>query len=119
LEAIAVSGTKRIPIARRHAPPISPTAVAIFGEMMQCACTCPDDFDFVRDQHCPGCQKYRELERHLHHELKLRPWQKTVEDPRAEVHPTCQADEQARQRWLTLEAALRERQDEARAVAPR
>jgi hypothetical protein len=110
-----MSGTKRIPIARRHTPPISPTAVEIFAQMRACVCDCPDDLDFVRDQRCLGCQRYSELERQLRRELRCKIWEQVVEDPAAPVHPTLRLDEDARQRWRALEAALRERRDEARA----
>ncbi len=105
-----MSGTKRIPLNRQHRPSLTPMAIEIFAQMRACVCDCPGDFDFTRDQRCLDCQRYNELERQLRRELKLKIWEQVVEDPAAAVHPTLRPDEEARQRWLALEAALRERE---------
>ena len=108
-----MSGTKRIPLNRQHRTPITPMAVELFAQMQHCVCDCPDDFDFTHDERC-DCQRYCELERQLRRELRCKIWEQAVEDPAAPVHPTRRPDEEARQRWLALEVALRERQIPAR-----
>jgi len=104
-----VSGTRRTPINRRHRPPVTPAAVELFAAMQCCVCTCGPDFDFVHDQRCSGCQRYRELERHLRRELKCKPWERTVEDPAEPPgtanHENWRPDQGARARWLALREA--------------
>jgi hypothetical protein len=98
-----MSGTRRIPIRRRRAPPVSLTAVKIFREMLR----------------CPGCERYWELSSHLHRELKCKPWEQAVEDPDAgNPEPAgtynyehWRPDEGARARWRALEEALGSKED--------
>jgi hypothetical protein len=124
-----MSGTRRTPIRRRRTPPVSLTAVKIFREMLRCPCTCEDspsvcgDFDercLRRD--CPGCERYWELNSHLHRELKCKPWEQAVEDPDAPNpepagtynYERWRPDEGARARWRALEEGVRRLRREER-----
>jgi len=126
-----VSGTRRTPIARRHRPPVSLTAIKIFEEMMErCPCTCDDspsvcgDFDKHPFRDCPGCKRWWELHSHLSREVRAKPWEyPCIEDPDAGNpeppgtynYTRWKPDERGHALWRALEEGVRQMRREERA----
>jgi hypothetical protein len=51
---------------------LTPKSVKLFRAMLALKCSCNVLAD---DDECTGCQEYQRLNRELHQELKLRPWE--------------------------------------------
>jgi hypothetical protein len=68
-----MSGTRRVPLARRPAVQVTPHAVDLFAAMAKLRCTCPPSSPSWKL--CPGCQQWYDLHADLHVELRLKPWQ--------------------------------------------
>jgi hypothetical protein len=119
MEAAAMS-TKRKPISRPPRVQITPLAIRLFTEMAAIPCTCPSSDGggkYREHQQCAGCERWWELHRQLHVELRCRPWQwPCIEHPYS-VCPfpegsyaaqSWRANEEARQMWQALARAAKE-----------
>ena len=69
-----MSGTKRIPVARRPMEQVTPRAVALFVAMGKLRCTCPPPQQ-TRSP-CLGCERWWGLHNELHDELRCKPWER-------------------------------------------
>jgi hypothetical protein len=68
-----MSGTRRVPLARRPAVQITPRAVELFVAMGKLRCTCapPSPSRTL----CAGCQHWYDLHAELNAELGCKPWE--------------------------------------------
>jgi hypothetical protein len=107
--------TNRTRISRaKQRPAITPAAVALFEEMRALPCDCPP-IDWNGDcwKRCAGCEERFRLDELLHAELCLKPWERTIQSPRARspYPPGSPADRSwrpnhaAQRRWRKLEKA--------------
>jgi hypothetical protein len=82
-----MSGTRRVPIARRSAAQITPAALEAFRRIRlletQCACS-PVDWEgaYWKHEPCPACDEWWVQQGIICRELALKPWHwPAVEDP--------------------------------------
>jgi hypothetical protein len=68
-----MSGTRRVPLARRPVVQITAEAVRLFEAMGKLKCTCPPPSP-TRSP-CPGCERWYDLHAELHDELRCKPWE--------------------------------------------
>jgi hypothetical protein len=69
----AMSGTRRIPLARLPAAQVTERAVELFVAMSRLKCTCPPPSP-TRSP-CPGCERWYDFNGELHVELGCKPWE--------------------------------------------
>ena len=85
-----MSGTRRVPLARRSAAQITPAAMEAFRRIrsLEAQCTClPRDWEgeYWRHEPCPACDEWWTQQGILCSELALKPWHwPAVEHPQAE-----------------------------------
>jgi hypothetical protein len=65
-----MSGTRRVPLARRPAVQVSPRAIDLYAAMGRLHCTCPPPSP--SRELCPGCHRWYDLHADLHSELRCR-----------------------------------------------
>jgi hypothetical protein len=108
--------THRTRISRaKQRPAITPAAVELFEAMRALPCDCPPIVDFSSDywKRCAGCQERARIDELLHVELGLRPWERTIQSPRARspyppgspADRSWRPDHAAQRRWRKLEKA--------------
>jgi hypothetical protein len=68
-----MSGTRRVPLARRPAVQITPRAIELYMAMGKLKCTCPPPSP--KRSTCPGCERWYDLHDELHWELQCKPWE--------------------------------------------
>ena len=70
-----MSGTRRVPINRRHTTPITPRAVELFVAMGRLRCSCGPPKSGTPYKLCAGCERWHNLQVELNNELRCRPWE--------------------------------------------
>jgi hypothetical protein len=113
-----MSGTRRVPLARRPAVQITAEAVRLFAAMAKLRCTCPSPKPPTQGP-CPGCQQWYDLHDELHRELGCKPWEWPCvarQSPKRAGSPTWNEDIAARMAMLReavrrRAAAAREKED--------
>jgi hypothetical protein len=68
-----MSGTRRVPLARRPTVQITPRAIELYEAMGRLRCTCPSPKPPTREP-CSGCRRWYDLHGELDEELRLPPW---------------------------------------------
>src|SRR6266478_5324957 len=110
-----MSGTRRVPLARRPAVQITPRAVELFVAMGKLRCTCPPP-DPKRSP-CPGCERWYDLHDELHGELACKPWEWPCvarHSPKRAGSPAWNDDIAAR--MAMLKEAARRRTDSSKSI---
>src|SRR5438876_5151054 len=69
-----MSGTRRVPLARRPAVQITAEAVRLFQAMGKLKCSCPSPKPATQGP-CAGCERWYDLHADLHEELRCEPWE--------------------------------------------
>ena len=114
-----MSGTRRVPLARRSAAQITPAAMEAFRRIrsLEAQCTClPRDWEgeYWKHEPCPACDEWWTQQSMICRQLSLRPWHwPAVENPQAEnPYPEGSAaaaswrpDAEARALWRVFEEA--------------
>ena len=117
-----MSGTRRVPLARRSAAQITPAAMEAFRRIrsLEAQCTClPRDWEgeYWKHEPCPACDEWWTQQGILCSELALKPWHwPAVEHPQAEnPYPERSAaasswrpNVEARALWRVLDEAASE-----------
>jgi hypothetical protein len=115
-----MSGTRRVPLARRSAAQITPTALEAFRRirLLETQCTClPRDGEYWKHEPCPACDEWRTQQGILCRELAVKAWRwPAVEHPQtANPYPEGSAaaaswrpDVEARTLWRVLDEAASE-----------
>jgi hypothetical protein len=117
-----MSGTRRVPLARRSAAQITPAALDAFRRirLLETQCTClPRDWqgEYGKHEPCSACDAWWTQQGILCRELALKAWHwPAVEHPQAEnPYPEGSAaaerwhpNVEARSRWRLLDAAASE-----------
>ena len=102
-----MSGTRRVPLARRPAVQITSRAVELFVAMGKLRCSCPPRSP--KRSPCPGCERWFDLHDALHRELGAKPWEWPVvarKGPKR-AGSTCMTESAAALMALLREAARR------------
>jgi hypothetical protein len=112
-------GTKRTPVNRPARVQVTPRAVALWEAMQRVECTCePRNWArYWEHERCDGCEERSRLRCAIHAELRLKPYERAVQDPDmpnpwpagSHRHAGWAPDPDAVARWRALKAASRER----------
>jgi hypothetical protein len=115
-----MSGTKRVPLARRPAMQVTAHAVDLFVAMGKLRCTCPPPEPWPSPWRppCAGCARWEDLHDELHRELRCELWEWPCvarQSPRRAGSPTWNDDIAARMRMLREAARTRKAPEPERA----
>jgi hypothetical protein len=101
-----MSGTRRVPLARRSAAMITATALAAFKQLraLEAQCTGPPDCEPLR--RCAACDQWWAQQKIIHDELALKPWHYPAVE--YEGMGDWPPNEAARALWRAFEEVARE-----------